>query len=236
MVYYRITCNWLVLHLGTPVSLLICSCATCTSWHDQSSPTKREIARLHSSRSEKPNAGFESFPGKLQCCIGAYKEPNVVGDSKADQCRDCASWSCTSARRQRTSGQFTRVPNCVFQSYASQRTLLQSWGMISTELQNVETILTVWISSISPYKQTLGDRPWSESVAWGSSEANLRPHSGGLCNLLEGAVEKPSICGGWELSWGGDYWRFSVTSESHLDLQMLQRPSPSSSSSSSSSA
>jgi hypothetical protein len=145
-------------------------------------PLKGKIARLHSSRSEKPNAGFESFPGKLQCCIGAYKEPNagferfpgkeiaklhrraykepdVVGDSKADQCRDCASWSCTSARRQRTSGQFTRVTNCVFQSYVSQRTLLQSRGMISTELQNVETILTVCISSISPYKQTLGDRP-----------------------------------------------------------------------------
>ncbi len=114
---------------------------------------------------------LKDFQGrKSQGCTGAYKEPNIVGDSKADQCRDCASWSCTSARRQRTSGQFTRVPNCVFQSYVSQRTLLQSWGVISTELQNVETILTVCISSISPYQQTLGDRPLSESVAWGSSE------------------------------------------------------------------
>lgn len=115
---------------------------------------------------------LKDFQGrKSQGCTGAYNEPNVVGDSKADQCRDCASWSCTSARGQTTSGQFTRVSNCVFQSYVSQRTLLQSWGVISTELQNVETILTVCISSITPYKQTLGDRPSSESVAWGSSEA-----------------------------------------------------------------
>ncbi len=179
---------------------------------------------------------LKDFQGrKSQGCMGAYNEPNVVGDSKADQCRDCASWSCSSARRQRTSGQFTRVPNCVFQSYVSQRTLLQSWGVISTELQNVETILTVCISSISPYKQTLGDRPWSESVAWGSSEGtqwwplqSLRRSSG------ESRWTETIIL--WrfgELSWGGDYWICSVTSESHLDLQMLQRPSSSSSSSSS---